>query len=1273
MSINPLLKSCFGFLLGALLLAVISANVSVAQSGTSTVSGSVKDGQGNVIANATVRLLNEEKGFTRTLITSDAGTFNFTSILPDTYRLEVEANGFKKYVQTNISALIDKATEVDVNLEVGNVNEVVNVTGDAIESIVNTQDASLGNNFVAQQIIDLPLQGRDVTNLLTLQPGVTQDGYVAGGRADQANITIDGIDANDQQLGTPLTPVLRVNPDSVEEFRVTTTNADASKGRSSGAQISLSTRSGTNEFRGALYEYNRSKIGQANDFFNNAAGLERPKLVRNLFGGRLGGPIVKDRLFFFFNYEGLREARETSVVRIVPLASLGQGSVRFFDANNNIVTLTASQINALTANGTPTGAAVVDVNPAALAVLADAARRYPANDFSVGDGLNTAGYRFNARIPRSENGYTTRIDWKVTSDEKHAVSFRSIVQDDRFTTATAAFPDTPIIRRESKPFGILGSYTWLINNNLVNNFRYGWTRQSFNDNGDTTNDAITFRAVFSPLNFSYPFARKTDLQNFVNDVSWVKGNHTIQFGGNVRLITNRRTDENPLFNNAVVNRSFFASSGAVLTNPILATNNPNTGARYTIRDDFVLSARDAVAAVLGRFSQYTVNTNFGLDGRPLPAGQPIIREFATEEYDVYVQDQWKIKPNLTLTAGLRYGLSRPVYETQGYQAKPSVTLQDYLQRRIEAAERGQNYTEPIQIVLAGPKNDAPGYYPLDKDNFQPRIALAWSPNFKNGFLRTLFGADSASTFRGGFAITNDYFGQQLAVNFDANNTLGFATSTNISANTFNVTTRPGPLYTGPNQVVRNLQFPVGTTIPTSISFPQTQPLDDQRRIEGSLDSNLVSPINYQWNLTYGRRIPAGLYVEASYVGRLARNLLATRDVMTTNNIRDPRSGQTWYEAANILENLRRNRTPISQVPALPFFENLFPAGSINALLFGVPGLTNTQAAYGFMATNDTPGCEPTGPLAGCYEFGTDWTFLQDVLDNNSTTLGAPKYFYNRQYGALSAYGTIASSDYHAGTLSVRQRFKGLTWDLNYTFSKSLDDASGLQSSGVYGQAFILNALRPEDNRAVSDFDIRHIVNFNSLYELPIGKGRTFFNNMPDFLDTILGGWQLTSVFRYNSGRPISGVSANFVDIAGWPTNWNSRSFVVRVQDIKSSPTKNVNGKPNLFSDPTAAYRSFRSPAPGETGDRNALRGPSYIALDLGLYKSFQMPWSETHRLQFRWETYNVTNTQRFDGQSIADTTFGLDPFRGTPGPNFGNFTSIQGEPRVMQFALRYDF
>ena len=450
--------------------------------------------------------------------------------------------------------------------------------------------------------------------------------------------------------------------------------------------------------------------------------------------------------------------------------------------------------------------------------------------------------------------------------------------------------------------------------------------------------------------------------------------------------------------------------------------------------------RHAFASLIGRLSQYTANFNFDVSGTPLALNAPVVRTFATEEYDVYGQDVWRVRDNITLTYGLRYGLSRPVYEKNGFQTRPSVGLADYLKLREEAAQKGQNYTAPITVNLAGPTYDAPGFYDLDKNNFQPRISVAWTPKYQKGFFSKLWGTERQSTFRAGFAITNDYFGQALAVNFDGNNTLGFASNQTPSANTYNVTTNPGPQITGLGMPIRGLP---GITTPANIKFPQTQPEDLQARIEGSLDTNLVSPINYSWNVTYSRQFGKGIVVEASYIARLARNLLATRDVMQLNNIVDPKSGQDWNSAATQLELLRVAHTPVANIPTIPFFENMYAPGELDGLLFGA-GLTNSQAAYGFAAiTSQTAGCAGA-PLFGCYDNGDDWTFLQQVLDLDLRT--AQGRSSSRNSTAPCQRSNHRSLRLHGATISIRQRLKSLSWDFNYTFSKSIDDASGLQTA-----------------------------------------------------------------------------------------------------------------------------------------------------------------------------------------------------------------------------------
>src|SRR5215212_6255635 len=278
---------------GLLVLLLAAAVTASAQTGRSTVRGTVRDQQGNVVTGASVTLSDAAKNFTRTQTTNEEGGYTFAAVPPGTYRVEVESSGFKKSSVADVRALVDTPVDVDVELQPGLNTESVTVTA-SNEAPLNTTDATLGTAFEARRIEELPLNARNVVGLLSLQPGVTRGGYVNGGRADQANVTLDGADNNEQQRGLDVVTdeafasVLRSTPDSLQEFRVTTTNPNADQGRSSGAQVSLVTRSGTNNWHGALFEYHRNDYTAANDWFNNKTGVERPKLIRNNFGGAIG-------------------------------------------------------------------------------------------------------------------------------------------------------------------------------------------------------------------------------------------------------------------------------------------------------------------------------------------------------------------------------------------------------------------------------------------------------------------------------------------------------------------------------------------------------------------------------------------------------------------------------------------------------------------------------------------------------------------------------------------------------------------------------------------------------------------------------------------------------------------------------------------------------------------------------------------------------------------------------------------------------------------------
>jgi hypothetical protein len=441
--------------------------------------------------------------------------------------------------------------------------------------------------------------------------------------------------------------------------------------------------------------------------------------------------------------------------------------------------------------------------------------------------------------------------------------------------------------------------------------------------------------------------------------------------------------------------------------------------------------------------------------------------------------------------------------------------------------------------------------------------------------------------------------------------------------------------------------------PSQLIFPLAFPADESTRILAGIDQSIRSPRQYSWNLAYGRELPKGFSFEVGYIGRAARNLLLTRDIMQLNNLRDPSSGQDWYTAAGRLNDLRNANTPIESAPAIPFFENLFPD-------LAIPGvLTASQVAYSLHAKESVGGAS-----------FTDFTFLQLILDDAGIF---PNAFFHPQYAALQALSSVGQSNYHAGFFTIRQRLGNtLSFDFNYTYSKSLDNSSTLETQRLLGTA-IRNSLDPNLEYSVSNFDVRHNFNANWLLELPFGRGRKFFDTRNSILEGIIGGWQLTGITRFNTGVP-TGTPGD----SEWATNWQLTSNGVRLRPIKSSPSANVDGSPNLFSDPLQAYNSFRNARAGETGERNinTLRFPSYFVLDSGLSKSFKI--TESQRLQFRWEVFNVTNTQPFG--AIDSLTLNPDPFSATaPSSGFGNFIGSQvpvGEPRpgrTMQFALRYSF
>jgi len=1206
-------------LLGGFLLAVTL----VFGQTTTSVTGLVTDPSGAVVPNVSVELNNLDNGSKRDVTTDANGAYSVPQLAPGNYRITAKATGFSSAVLSGLRFLVNTPATVNIKLEVGTVSDTVSISADAVQ--INTVDASLGNSFGSKPILQLPFEARNVAGLLSLQPGVTfaganapnsyRGGNVNGGKNDQANVTLDGVDVNDQQNRDPFTSVLRVTLDSVQEFRVVTTNANPEMGRSSGAQISLITKSGTNQIHGSAYEYLRNKATNANTFFNNQNGVELAKLNRNVYGASLGGPIMKNRLFLFGNYEGRKDRREDTVLRTVPTQSLRDGNVQYIRTNGSVATLTPADLRSRI---DPLG---IGPNAAALAVL----RSYPLpNDSAAGDAINTSGYRFNAPIKLDWQTYIAKLDYVLDSQSKHTMFARGNLQGDSSTSAPqfSGLPPNDTNLANTKGFAL--GLTSVLSASKVNSFRYGITRVGIENTGISDQPFVTFRTLDSAVGTNRAFIRKTPVHTIGDDFTWNRGRHELKVGGVIRMIRNSRTNYANSFPSASANASWLVSSGNEL-------NAPLTDINPTAR----VALRDAAMAVLGIVSQGNARYNYNKDGSALAIGAPVVRQFNAEEYEIYAQDTWKVSKALTLTYGLRWSLMPPIYEANGVQTVARESLSSFFDQRVALASVGapQFLVNPVEYVL----KEQPGgrdLYPFHKKNLAPRLALAYSPQGDSGLSRFLFGGPGKTAIRAGWGMYYDVMGSGLITNYDAS-ALGLATALTNPSATLSLAT--APRFTGINNIPAGI-LPAAP----SAGFPQVAP--NLFAITNSLDDQLLPPYTMNMNFSIGREFKGGLFIQGSYVGRLSRRSLISEDIAMPVNMKDPASGQTYFEAASQLAVLANSNAPVASVGRIPFWENFFP-GAATATL------SATQRAYQSFADN-----------APDYSYAL---YEMDVLCRPACSKFGPYSFYNRQFSYLRTLRSVGSGNYNAMQWTVQKRYNnGDQLVFNYTWSKSIDLASRPENS-TDTNGVIINAFNRGLFRAPSDYDTRHQWNANFVYGLPIGRGRAILDR-GGVANAILGGWQLSGLYRQSTGLPTSVGNGRF-----WPTNWNITGYATAIGTFVDGTRRDAPAPPggvggvNLFNDPAAAIKAFDYTLPGQTGGRNIVRGDGNFNVDLGLGKSFNMPWSESHQLQFRWEVFNVTNSVRFD-------PFFTSADLGNLG-SFGKYTDTLTLPRVMQFALRYDF
>ncbi|MBS1866067.1 MAG: hypothetical protein JSS69_09125, partial [Acidobacteria bacterium] len=627
--------------------------------------------------------------------------------------------------------------------------------------------------------------------------------------------------------------------------------------------------------------------------------------------------------------------------------------------------------------------------------------------------------------------------------------------------------------------------------------------------------------------------------------------------------------------------------------------------------------------LLGRFASVNTNFNLNASGAAQPIGSPKVRDYRYFEYEGYAQDSWRVNSSFTFTYGLRYLYFSVPYETNGLQSVSDIGFQSYLNARVAAAAQGIEGDTAIPFLMydLGGKANKGGrsIYESNPTNFAPRIAFAYNPTFRSGVLGSIFG-DRATVIRASGSIVHD------RVNA---NTINFIQDQ--LSYLFNTTSNTlfGDLGTDPRFTA------LGTLPVTNTPQPVTHPLapfvnngvpfgNAEGQFNYTVDHHFDTPYAYTFSLGVQRQLPANFLLQVDYVGRLGRKLFAQADAGQVLNFKDTTSGQFLFPAFNALSQELRSGSPVTPQP---WFENqVFPgATQVIANVLGnlvVKGdLSDTMQALSF--------------------FG--------VIPNNAGMAG--------QFSTNAYIGNFGSSSYNGMLVSLHKNpSRGLQFTFNYTYSRSIDNVSSVANTVAGG--LVCDATNFRICRGPSDFDTTHVFSAYGVYELPFGRGQAFGRGIHRGLNTIIGGWQVSGILSAHSGFAFS------TNTGAFPVGFVFDSPAVLTGPASALATRihDSNGRIQYFSNPTTALSALSNPFGGQIGNRNNLRGPGFVNVDMSLIKKFEMPWSEKHSITFRADAYNVANHTNFS-----------DPGANINSPTFGQITGQANANRVLQLALRYDF
>ena len=1211
---------------------------------TGSIRGSVSDPSGLVILGAQITATIEETHVTRLTRTNEAGDYEFPALPVGQYTLQVAAAGFKTFVQSGIEVTLGHVVVVNPQLALGAVTQVI--TTQATAPLVETTSTQLGAVMTSRAVTELPLNARDTYQLLQLQPGVqSQTGAglfygsdntgsvsVNGGRGRSNNFMVNGGDANDQFANLP---AVQPSPDTIQEFRVLTNTFDAEFGRNSGSVVNVVTKSGTNDFHGDLYEFFRNQVLNARGFFDTA----RPDFKQNQFGGTLGGPIKKDRTFFFGSYEGRRIRQGTSSdVVTVPTGAERSGDFSGDQGFNftgmlqddNVANILNSRPGCAAALGGPVplpsanGGSVPYSSVFPSSVIPPACFDPTAldlmNQYVPAANVGSNQYQSVPTSSLRQDQFTAKIDHQINPHQQlygyYYFTDRSSFQPFSFFQAAGANVPGFGADYTERDQQVNLTHTWVISPTTVNEFRASFFRegqakldapvntnlvedscktvpasQCFSDPNDpslgiTPNlgknvEGVPFITVSGGFvignNFEGQLPQFGNTYQFSDNLSRVVGSHTLKFGADVR----RQQFNQLLYYNVNGNYSFF---GGGKNDPALADANGNEN----LLPNYLLGLPDA-------YSQ----------------GSAQLEAVRSSSIYLYAQDSWKMRSNFTVNYGLRWELNTPLHDRfnrlQTFRPGQATTVYPCQLSAASAQSLGVGSGPtscnpgdpgasvfPLGLVVPGDKGVPPGLTQTYYKSFAPRIGLAWSP-----------GGSGKTSVRTGFGLFYNPVEQLVLEQFSGEPPFGGSTS--LSEPLFNTPFEGQDGSIAPNPFHGILNPTPGQPVDWSLFRPIL--------LYGQFLPRQRSQYAEQYNLTLQRQIGNDIVAQVAYVGSQGHRLLVTRDL----NYSD---AQTCLDLDTIL----------GAGTCAPFGEDgLFtvPAGAI-------PSGVTLHLPYGSVPTVTGPN-NPAITLVGLRPYSSP-------LCQPTTGVGCPPDGVP-VFSSIFAQDTITNSNYNSLQASLERHFlKGLQLELAYTWSKSFD----------YGSSFedILNPLDSHRSYSLSQFDARQRLVFSYVWQLPVPEFHAVAGKLAD-------GWSLSGIATFQSGFPI-------------------RVFSSADQELENSFGFLLPGEPDLVGrfrslDPRGpghlAFDTsvFATPRLGTIGSspRTLCCGPGIDNVDFALLKDATL--SERSRLQFRAEFFNILNHAQFENPSAAPGASG--DFASS---TFGQVVQAR-DPRLIQFALKVIF